>query len=111
MLPAMAETKNNNTWGPPGEAAIEALIARWQGRESGPERGKRSPLAETVAVPRSDPVVVHTIFASGLLQPVLPLQFPQSLSHSHLVKNALNNRSYIVPRLRCSISGADVDRG
>jgi hypothetical protein len=71
MLPAMAATKNNNMLGPPGEeAAIEGFIARWQGRESGPERGKRSPLAETVAVPRSDPVVVHMIFASGLLQPV-----------------------------------------
>ena len=39
MLSAMAATKNNKTRGPSSEgAAIEAFIARWQGREGGQER-------------------------------------------------------------------------
>jgi hypothetical protein len=39
MLPAMAATRNNTTRGASGEgAAIEAFIARWQGREGGQER-------------------------------------------------------------------------
>jgi hypothetical protein len=39
MLSAMAATRNNTTRGPSDqEAAIEAFIARWQGREGGQER-------------------------------------------------------------------------
>jgi hypothetical protein len=39
MLPAMVATRNKTTRGPSGEgAAIEAFIARWQGREGGQER-------------------------------------------------------------------------